>query len=242
MILLASGVLSIPFVCFGYDINDPDLPIGDPEYQIYGMDMSQGGSVLTLEIYTDSPENGHTIVSKGFDPDWTTFPGDLAIDLYDDFGNYPVPYEYGVAMTSHDGFQQGHLYHVTGWTLSDAYNPAYTPPPVPFDYDPGKIVTIQLADQDLGLIDSGPTWTEIASLGSHGLQSYRVQVTLDVADFLPPGFAGIVTFRWPSGTCANDIVKGSPTLAAVPEPATVLLFGSGLACLARVGRMRLFAT
>jgi hypothetical protein len=235
VIVLAVVMLGIPVVSFGYDINDPDLPIGDAEYQIYGMDMDQAGSILTLKIYTNSPENGHRILTQGYVPSyWDTFPGDLAIDLYNDNS-----YEYGVAFTSHDGFQLGNLYRVTEWEISNNYNPAKpVPPPIPFNFRSGEIVTIKTADQNLGPVDSVPTWTQIPPLGSGGLPSYIVSVTLDVTDFLPPGFADVVAFRWPSGTCANDIVEGSSTLSAVPEPATILLVSSGLACVAALGRRK----
>ncbi|MBN1841875.1 MAG: PEP-CTERM sorting domain-containing protein [Deltaproteobacteria bacterium] len=43
-------------------------------------------------------------------------------------------------------------------------------------------------------------------------------------------------FHW-TMTCANDVIEGA---APVPEPATMLLLGTGLVCFAGFGRKRFF--
>lgn len=46
-----------------------------------------------------------------------------------------------------------------------------------------------------------------------------------------------IAFHW-GQTCANDVIEGEFTLT--PEPATMLLFGTGLLCLAGFGRKKFF--
>jgi hypothetical protein len=47
-----------------------------------------------------------------------------------------------------------------------------------------------------------------------------------------------IAFHW-GETCANDVIEGSVPNAPVPEPATMLLFGSGLVGLAGFGKRKL---
>ena len=193
-------------VAFGYTINDlVGDKIGGIGFEAYGIDVNLSNpSQITFSLFTNYPQGGITVGS------WATFSGDLAIDLPGG-----TSYEYGIALTNHNGIIAGNLYNVSNWNLSNFYAPSG------YGYNQNQIVTIG-AGTDIG--DAAVSWS---SIGSNPI--YRIDVT--IAKNLIP--ADIIGLHWPVATCANDYVDG-PT--SVPEPATMLLFGSGLIGLAGIGR------
>ncbi len=195
LIILLSNQLS-----FGYMINDPvGDRIGDWAFEIYGIDVLRTSTNLTFSLYTNYPQNGYTVGS------WATFAADLAIDVNND-----GTYEYGVALTSHDGFSAGSLYNVASWYTSNHYAPSSG-----YIYNQDQIVTIQS-----GTLVGAISWSRV---GLSGSPDYRIDVNLD--PILLSGLGEQIGLIWASATCANDYVTGS---TSAPEPTTMLLLGSGL--------------
>jgi hypothetical protein len=194
---------------FGYTINDVvGDKIGGTGFEAYGIDVNLSvPSKITFSLYTNYPQSGITAGS------WATFAGDLAIDLPNG-----TPYEYGIALTNHDGIIAGNLYNVTNWNLSNSYAPSGG-----YSYNQNQMVTIG-AGTDIG--DALISWN---SIGSD--PTYRIDVTL-ARNLIP---ADVIGLHWPVATCANDYVDGT---TSVPEPATLLLLGVGLIGLAGIGRKK----
>ena len=193
-------------ISFGYTINDPvGDRIGGTGFEAYGIDVNLSNpSQIIFSLFTNYPQGGITVGS------WATFSGDLAIDLPGG-----PSYEYGIALTNHNGIIAGNLYDVSNWNLSNLYAPNG------YIYNQNQMVTIG-AGTDIG--DAAISWN---SIGSNPI--YRIDVTI-AKDLIP---ADIIGLHWPVATCANDYVDGS---ASVPEPITLLLLGSGLIGLAGMRR------
>jgi len=205
-------------VSFGYTIHDPvGDRIGNWVFEIYGIDVLMTPASLTFSLYTNYPKTGYTVGS------WATFAGDLAIDANND-----GTYEYGFALTAHDALSAGSLYQVTSWKKSNDYAP-----PSGYIYNQGQIVTIGAGE----LVPVDPSEMPISwgwiDLGTD--PDWRIDVILDPGLF--SGLGGEIGLYWASATCANDYVEGT---APVPEPATMLLVGSGLIGLAGYGRKKFF--
>lgn len=177
--------------------------IGDTTFEIYGIDYSQTGYNLNFSIFTNYPQGGHLVGS------WPTFAGDFGIDVGQD-GSY----EYALAITTHDTFTAGKLYNVASWYEAVDYKPAG-------GYVYGLSDVTAASGSYAG--DGSVAWVDI--LGD--APNYRLDLTVDVRDFLPGGFDDDIGIYWAASTCANDIIAGN-VHAVIPEPGTWFLLGGGL--------------
>ncbi len=196
---------------FSYTINDTvGDRIGNWAFEIYGIDVLKTETNLAISLYTNYPQSGYTVGS------WATFVGDLAIDA-----NHDGIYEYGFALTDHNGLSAGQLYNVSEWYTSNFYSPSSG-----YIYNKDKIVTIK----------SGTYVGEATSWGWGALSGgpdYKIDINLATALF--SGLGEEIGLYWAAATCANDYVEGT---APIPEPATMLLFGSGLIGIAALLRKK----
>jgi hypothetical protein len=189
---------------------------GDNAFDIYGINVvTSNPNTLRFEIFTNYP--GKFDVGS-----LHTFSGDLAIDANGDHF-----YEYGFALTNHDGFNAGYLYDVSSWNKSDKYFGALGYNIDSSRYNPGNIVTInQAASRGGGIIEWTALGTDVQP------PTYRIDITIARNLVNPSGDMGIYLA---SATCANDYIEGKVN---VPEPGTILLLGVGLTGLGFMSRRR----
>ena len=196
---------------------DDDV-IGDPSiFNIYGHRWTPGGT--NLEIYLSWNLPG------GFDLDGENLYAKLGdVFLYDTLGNN---LEYLVPVRNHDldydgnTLLKGGIYNVGTPRLSNAY---YSEPgPYPYNWP-----TSRYGDNEIVTADGTPTGKSADVTWDSGAAGYNI---IDIA-FGNTDYAGRqIRFAY---TCANDVH------APVPEPATMLLLGSGLIGLAGIGRKKFF--
>jgi PEP-CTERM motif len=198
------------------------------EFDIDRMEVAFGPQGMVIDIYTTYLDNigacdtalGDLFISdNGWNPEGTEhYTGD----------NYQngESWEYALVLDNHTG-QAGRasLYMIP---QDHTYSNHLILSHGPTDSVCREGQEVQLNVEGLTRLETG-TWS-IENLGGSDTDDY-LRFVIDY-NFGPVSEYG---FHW-GMTCGNDVIEGS---APVPEPATMMLFGSGLIGLAALGRKRL---
>lgn len=218
--LLASGGPDwTPYAAVTYKIEDATNP-SDPTAPFY-VGPGIGGQPFDAEAmyaYCNSGD-GYLYVAMvtGMPATGTYYggdlytPGDLAIDFHQD-----KTWEYGVEITpTPDGtFDQGTLVENVDWDAPTDF-PASFP--------------MSIGDGDDTLEDALFAYSGAINDGVY--DHYVIEMGIPIQPFIDAGLWGAPLLLHWTQSCGNDIIRlkcNSPTLP-VPEPATSLLFGIGLA-------------
>ena len=228
--MVAGNAQAVPIVIednyVGYNDNGYGDRIGDVVFEIYSMEVTFGGGFMDVKINTNFEPAGSGAPTYGTDY------GDLFIstDGWNPYGNAPYTEDYyynGERWEFVFDTSEGFLFELPAYTNDDIEN------------------YIELAASGGGYIErdgqevlykaGGTKITDESSvdLKNAGYDGY-ILYTIDMAS-LGVISGGEIGLKW-GATCANDAIEGG---MSVPEPTTMLLFGTGLLAFAGLGRKRL---
>jgi hypothetical protein len=205
--------------------------IGDETlFGVSKMDVSYSGSALVVDIYTTYLNN----IGQ-----YQTQLGDLFISTngWNPFGSAPYKddtmlngekWEYALVLDNHSpsistGQESGKVYL---YQITDPSQIKESSAPSGFVYRAGQEVQLNTS----GMVSQATGTWSIGNWGTPDSDDYLRLVLNYTFDSVSE-----LGFHW-TMTCGNDVIEGS---APVPEPATMLLLGTGLIGLAGFGRRRL---
>ncbi len=233
----ASAAPMIPDNYIGGDAHGLGDVIGDPAaFGVSGMDIAVDGTTLQVTVYTafagradDGLFAAYTTANTGIGygdlflaSAWTPYG---AAPYADDNASNGTAWTYGFSLGDRWGMGgNGALYALSGdgsdIFLSDAFITGAT-------YRNGQEVAVNTDAADF--VSNGEWWidTDAGAIGFF----------VDIAGTTLMDGPGIAAHWGP--TCQNDVIEGYVPAAPVPEPASMVLLGTGLLGLAGVGRKKL---
>ncbi len=219
------GMLFASGFALAYNIDDPFSDrIGVNAFEGYGINIknftpgyNNGG--IEFDIFSNYPQAGVTIGG------WDTLPADLF--LYETY--HGIDYSWAIPLIDHDIFTAGTLYAVGSYKVSDDFDPG----DMGYNYNHNVPVWIDSVGDNYGYSSIGGgavTWNPLLP----GSPDFKINVRTGFWEDDPGASMALL---WGTATCGNDVIEGS--VAPVPEPATMLLLGSGLLGFAGLGRKRI---
>lgn len=209
-------------------VTEDNTDIDDGWFQV-GPGWSNDNSYDAEAMYFDNDETyGYIAIITGVASDATWAPGDIGINVGSDTAELidngsstgkTTPYEFGIDIES------GDLSNVMSW--ESAY----------YDGSPGPDYA-QYSDPWTIFSGSKIRDTTLCYSSSAIQGHYVIEASFLLADLgLSPG--DVFDIHW-TMQCGNDYLNLRADVNPVPEPATMLLLGTGLVCFAGFGRKRFF--
>lgn len=208
------------------------------DFDIRSMDVSVSGTILTVSINTNFAGKGDDGLFTGLTNGQGIGYGDLFLSsAWNPFGSAPyvgdqasngTVWSYGFALDNR-WMNENSAGTGTLYSLNSGNNAADTL----FSND--FITGGTYRDGQEVAVDTNGNVTALANTGSWNINTGNNTVNFSL-DLAGTGLLGSdIAVRW-GMTCANDVIEGS--VPAVPVPAAVWLFGSGLLGLIGVARRK----